>query len=232
MTITLLALRTGARQRADQENSLLVSDTELNAYINSVVAELHDLMISAYDSDYNIQNVTLTTTNGTNTYALPDGTLYSNAPAFYKLRGIDMQNGSRWITMKPFNFNERNRNADLSLGLVGGPNLRYKLVGSNVMFTPTPNGTYTIRLWYHPLATQLALDADVLNDLNQYSEFVMVGAAIKMLQKEESDVSVLLAQKEQLEKRIREMAQNRDVGASEAVSDIYAENEDLNYFVE
>lgn len=232
MSITLSQLRTGSRQRADMENSDFISDTELNGYINSEIAELHDLLIGAYDSDYNVRSVTFSTAANDGEYDLPNGTLYSSAPAFYKLRGVDIQNGNKWITLKPFNFNERNRSSDLSLGLVGGPNVRYRLLGSSLMFAPAPDGIYTVKLWYIPVATKLTADADTLDDLNQYSEYVMVGAAIKMLLKEESDVTVLMAQKMALAQRIKEMAQNRDAGQPEAVSDIYAENEDFHYFSE
>ena len=46
------------------------------------------------------------------------------------------------------------------------------------------------------------------------------------MQKEESDVGVLFAQKQALEKRIREKAANRDAGTADTVSDIYAENDE------
>jgi hypothetical protein len=75
----------------------------------------------------------------------------------------------------------------------------------------------------------LSADSDVLNDVNQYVEYVIVDAAIKMMQKEESDVSVLMLQKQALTKRIQEAAQNRDAGEPESVSDIYADNNEWWY---
>jgi hypothetical protein len=222
MTITLAQLRTGARQRADMENSEFITDSELTNYVNSEIAELKDLLISAYDSDYDLQSVTFSTANGTSTYALPNGTNYSAAPAFYKLRGVDAQIGSEWKTLSPFNFNERNKNAESAWDEFCDP--RYRLAGSNLMFSPAPTGVYSVKLWYIPVATKLSADGDTLDDLNQYSEYVMVGAAIKMLIKEESDPTVLMAQKAALAQRIVTMAQNRDAGGSEAVSDVYAEN--------
>jgi hypothetical protein len=82
-----------------------------------------------------------------------------------------------------------------------------------------------MKLWYVPVATQLVLGTDELADLNQYSEFVVVDAAIKMMSKEESDVAVLAAQRANLVKRITDAAQNRDIGASESVTDVYAEDD-------
>jgi hypothetical protein len=45
-----------------------------------------------------------------------------------------------------------------------------------------------------------------------------------MLQKQDDDVTVLMAQKADLKRRIEIMAQNRDAGTSDSVSDVYAEN--------
>ena len=219
MTITLLELRTQARERADQENSEFISDSELNNYINSSIAELTDLLISCYENDYNIETYTFNTVGQTPGYDLPAD--------FYKLRGVDCQiNGPDWFSLRPFNFNERNRNQDFSWGLMNGPNIRYRLLGNQIYFSPAPDGVYPIRIWYTPLATKLTADGDTLNDLNQYAEYVITDAAIKMLQKEESDVSVLMAQKAALTKRIQDMASNRDAGQPESISDIYAENDD------
>ena len=78
--------------------------------------------------------------------------------------------------------------------------------------------------------TKLTLDADTLSDLNQYAEYVIVDAAIKMAAKEETDVSVLAAQKAELRRRIEVMGQNRNADKSESVSDIYSENLDYLWY--
>lgn len=223
MSTTLLELRTQSRQRADMENSQFVSDSELNSYINKSIAELHDLLISCYDSDYYMVEYPFQTTVNVTNYALPAD--------FYKLRGVDLKlQGQDYYSVRPFNFNERNRNLDLQWGLIGGPSIRYRMIGSNMVFSPKPDGAYDCRLWYTPTATVLVTDSSELADLNQYSEYVIVDAAIKMMQKEESDVSVLMAQKQALASRIVSMAQNRDAGQPESISDIYAENNDFYFF--
>ena len=217
MSITLSELRSQARDRADMQNSAFVSDAELTKYLNSSIAELHDLLIADGESDYYILSTTFSTVAGTETYALP--------AAFYKLKGVDVQSGSEWLSVRPFNFNERNSGQSAAYNL-SGIDFRYRLAGSNIMLTPAPSGVNTVKLWYTPVATKLTADADTLDDINQYSEYVITDAAIKMLQKEESDVSILLAQKADLRKRIENMVANRDAGQPQAVSDIYAENID------
>lgn len=217
MSVTLAQLKERVRQRADMENSTFVEDDELVTYINSSIAELHDLLVAAYGSNYFLEDHSFSTVGGTPDYELPAD--------FYKLSGVDVLiAGSDWASIKPFNFNERNRSLDVTWGLIGGPNLRYRLMGNNLKLSPTPNGTYQIKVWYTPKATELVADADTLNDLNQFSEYVIVDVAIKCLQKEESDVSVLMAQKTELRRRIEIMAENRDSGDSDSVSDVHSVN--------
>ena len=59
---------------------------------------------------------------------------------------------------------------------------------------------------------------------------MIVDAAIKMLNKEESDVTVLQQHKAELKRRIEEVANNRDANNPQSVSDIYAENVDYYYW--
>lgn len=220
MAISLLDLKLRTRQRADRENSNFVEDGELTFMINQSIAELHDLMVMANSADYSVNSFNFSTSSNVGEYALPAD--------FYKLKGVDAKiNQDNWYSLRPFNFNERNRNDDVTWGLLNGPSARYRLVGGNIKFSPEPEGVYNIRIWYTPLATKLVLDTDELGDLNAFSEYVIVDAAIKYLQKEESDVSVLMGQKEALRRRIEIMANNRDEGQPESISDIYAENSDF-----
>lgn len=225
MAITLVELRTQSRQRADMENSNFVSDSELNNYINNSIAELHDILIQAYDSDYYIETSEFQTVSDQQDYDLPTD--------FYKLRGVDVKlNNDDFVTVRKFNFNERNRfDAFVIWDFLGAPAIRYRLLGSKIRFTPKPDKEVTVRLWYVPLATKLVNDTDSLDDFNAYSEYVIVDAAIKMMQKEESDVTVLLAEKAALKRRIEEAANNRDAARPSSISDIYNENDDLFFRV-
>lgn len=227
MSITLSELRTQSRQRADMENSEFVTDSELNSYINSSIAELHDILIQSYGADYRVKSVEFTTTSS-DSYEL-SSIITDND--FYKLNGVDAKlNGSIWTTLFPFNFNERNKHQTTGLySYLGVTSLRYRVVGSKIYLSPTPDNATAMRVWYTPVATKLTIDADTLDDLNQYAEYVIVDAAIKMMQKEESDVSVLLAQKAGLKRRIEEVANNRDVGNGDSISDVYAGNEEFLY---
>lgn len=226
MIITLAELRTQSRQRADMENSNFVSDSEYNANINASLAELHDILISAYGEDYYIEDFDFSAVANQSEYDLPDN--------FYKLRGVDVKlntaGQAEYYSVRRFNFNERNRFAQQGLWQINGlPFIRYRLVGSKLKFSPAPDQNTEVKIWYIPKSVVLVNDTDEFDDINGYAEYVIVDAAIKALNKEESDVSVLMAQKEALRQRIISMAQNRDAGEPESVSDIYAENDDYYY---
>jgi len=224
MAITLLELRDQSRQRADQEDSTFVTDSELNSYINNSIAELHDILIQAYDSEYYLSEYSFQTVADQSAYSLPTD--------FYKVVGVDLKlNGQNYFTIKKFNFNERNKFDDFGVwDVLGLSSVRYRIMGDNIRFSPDPDNVTDVRLWYIPVATKLVADGDELADLNAYSEYVIVDAAIKMMTKEESDPSVLLQQKAELKRRIEVAANNRDAANPESVRDIYAENVDFYYW--
>lgn len=216
--VTLLSLRDQSRQRADKQNSGFILDAELNQYINNSITELYDLLVGAYGNDYYLTTYQFTT-DGTNiTYNLPAD--------FYKMEGIDMYvNPSRFITLKPYQFNERGKYQDGSnwaaINALNGP--RYHLKNNSIEFNPSPPGVYSMSLYYVPASPTLSLDTDTFDGINGWEEYVIIDAAIKMLQKEESDVGVLEGQKASIMKRINLMAENRDFGHSFRVSDVQNE---------
>ena len=65
---------------------------------------------------------------------------------------------------------------------------------------------------------------NVMTDYSDWSEYLVVDAAIRMVQKEGSDVSVLMAQKDALLKRIGSACDNRDEGAARTSTDVYGGN--------
>lgn len=213
-TVTLSSLRSQVRQRADMVNSTFVSDAEVNQYINNSVAELYDILIQKFGNEYNITSSNITTVAGTDTYNLPSD--------FYKLVGVDLLvSGTDYVSLLPFMFIERNRwNGTTARTAFGVSGLRYHLIGSTVRFVPMPDAAQTIKLWYIPYISELGNDAATLDGVNGYEEYVIIDAAIKCLQKEESDVTVLALQKQAMLQRIESAAENRDAGMGDRVSDV------------
>jgi len=234
-------IRLAAQQRADRVNSNFVTTVEWNVMINQSLFELFDLLITQYGEEYFMAPPAQFVTNGTNQfYPLPDGfTTFTNAftqgsfiaPSFYKLLGVDLglnaqsaslNNG--WVTINKFNFAaDRNKffYPNTASTLYGVFNLSYRLMGNQIEFIPAPSANQPIRLWYIPRMTMLLQDTDITSQsISGWIEYVITDAAIKALQKEESDVSVLAAQKAFLIQRINSTSMNRDAGRPDTIADV------------
>lgn len=213
-TITASDLKLRTRQRADMENSEFVSDSELLFYINNSYAELYDILVSKFE-DYYVKNppYEFSITGSNYTATLPTD--------FYKLRGLDRSasGGSDWYTIHPFQFEQRNDNRSRFIYRALYPDARYRIYGNQLIIVPNDMASGNYRLWYVPKYTPLVLDSDTVDGVNGWEEYIVIDAAIKCLQKEESDVSTLMAQKQMLMQRIQNMATNRDAGAPERVTD-------------
>lgn len=215
--VTLGDIKLKARQRADQVNSKFVQDDELTNYINNSYAELYDIII-ATDANYYLNIVLFTIPSGEYTYPLPVD--------FYKLKGVDFSTGSgvpgtNWLTVNQFIFSERNNATGVSPVLTGTTNaLAYILQSNQLYFMPENQAGGTYRMWYIPRCVTLVLDTDVFDSINGFDEYVIVDAAIKMMQKEESDVTVLMAQKQALLSRIQSMSADRDYSSPKKVSNV------------
>ena len=223
---TLATLRDRVRQRSDMEQKEgFISDSELNQYISDSYAELYDLLVSRFEDYYVADPLEFSISSGS-TYALPSD--------FYKILGLDRAlSGTEYYTVRPFVFEDRNRRriADRLRGVY--PQVRYRIVGDNIRISPEDQATGDYRLWYVPSHTALSSDSDTVDSIvtrNGWEEYIIVDASIKCLQKEESDVSVLFAQKQDLIKRIEEMAQNRDAGETDRITDVTMSGYDDPYF--
>lgn len=224
-TATLLQLRTVAQQEADMENDPHVSTNEWNSYINFSRFELYDMLIKYGGEDYYIASATIPVVSGTDLYPLPNGTLYNNAPAFYKGELVECLTGpgvapNQPITMRRFNLREKNYyNIPQALMAVPYTLPRYRLFGPNLLLAPMPASTLTVRMWYAPRLSPMVVDADTTDDLSGWLEYVVVDAAIKAMGKQERDPSLLLKRKADLKARIEAMAANRDQGEANTVSE-------------
>lgn len=217
---TLGAVRLAAQQRADLINNEFITTQEWNDYINHSYYELYDILVQVYGDEYFVAVPYTFTTDG----RVPG--LYSLPINMYKLMGVDLSlnssDNSAWISLKKFTFLSRNRYiyANTNANALGFPQPGYRLIGNQIDFIPPSQSNQQMRLWYIPRAVLLQSDSDVLDGISGWDEYVIVDAAIKAMQKEESDVSVLMAQKQALLKRIESASSNRDVGQPEGVTDI------------
>lgn len=220
---SLGSIRLQAQQRADRVNSNFVTLAEWNSYINQSYYELYDLLITVYEDYYIAPRLTFST-DGSQLYDLPNGSNYSGAKALYKLYGVDLgldASNNAWVTLKKFDFISRNRYVfpQITSTFMGVFNLQYRMLGSKIMFIPTPSGGQVVGLWYYPRLTTLLADNDIMDGVSGWEEYIIVDAAIKALRKEESDTSELQLEKQMLTARINGSAQGRDAGQGDVISD-------------
>lgn len=199
-TLTLADLILQTRQRADMVQSQFVTDAELTGYINESYAELYDLLVEKYGNDYFVNSYQFTT-DGSSQFALPAD--------LYKLLGVDVQCGMKWESLHAFNFSDRN----------SPHSMRYRILGSSLMLSPQAPAGRTLQVWYVPRPVALVAATDTIDQISGWGEYVVTDAAIKCLAKEESDCSVLMAQKQALILRIQSAAENRDAGQPATVTD-------------
>lgn len=223
-TLTLANLITAVRRRADMVGSTFVSDAEVVDYINVAMAELHDILVTKFE-DYYVKDTSESPKSGD--YTLPadnPGTLPTD---FYKALGVDFTTGGVTYRLKPYSFQERTTYNSPGLTAASITNTMYHIQGNKIKFIPDPSVSGTVKLHYVPEVTRF--DAGSTSDtivskapqvVSGYEEYVVIDAAIKCLQKEESDVQVLLVQKQQQLQRIEQAAGKRDAGESYAITDV------------
>ena len=275
--VSLSELRQLTRQRADNENSQFVTDTELTRYLNNSWGELYNLIIENFNEDYFTTSHSFSLTSGTDSYSLPSD--------FYKSRGVDLVvTNTESVPLRRYNWAERTRNSVT----VRARDYRYRIQKGSIIFTPLPSTNDSIKIFYIPdprklesvtpsgvtrgttttytvsshsfvaddvvnvsgfladdynsqQTVQSVTNTTIVTDLNSsalsdptligtvesvfdfysgWDEYVIIDSAIKILIKEEADVTALLLQKNQMRERIITESQNRDAGEPQTVTDV------------
>lgn len=212
MASTLLQLRTRARQRADMVNSTFVTDAELTGYINLGFSELYDIVVSAFE-DYFTTSTTFTVSSG-NTYTLP--------ATFYKLRGLDFSVNGAYQACREFSFNERNDTGLDAAWRTSSPRA-YRVFADTLMLQPSLAATGDYKLWYVPSPTFLVGDTTTVPEsLSKFGwdEYIVLYAAERMLDKEETATTTIQAERAQIANRVTQMAANRQVSQSSTIQDV------------
>jgi len=226
-TFTESSLIARARRRADMVNSNFVTDEEIRDYLNSSMSELHDFMVKSYE-DYFVSTHTYTIPLASGGEDLPTEVVatYPNG-AFYKALGVDYNSGGITSTLRAYSFSDRNlyNTPYAVIDQLAEP--MYKIEGNKIKLIPENSQSGTITLYYVPVATKFK-DSDsngpavtsVTNVIPGYEEYVVVATAIRMLMKEESDVSALERERQQLASRIIRAISPRDASGSFAIRDV------------
>ncbi len=237
--MSLYELDLRCQQTADRVGSDFVTKGERSSMIRLSMYELYDLLISAYDENYNLQTVTIQTNGTLSNYPLPNGTNYlggtfggvsgSPAQAFYKLSGVDLNVNtsnvtSSRVTLLKYDFIKRNQYVypNSTSTIYGIYNMRYRLMGNDLRLIPTPSGNQTLTAYYVPRLPALLSDTDLTTiGTSGWLRYVICRTAKYMLDKEQegAETDKLDAELLFLKQRIEQMASNRDIGVADTISE-------------
>jgi hypothetical protein len=172
-TTTLAEFLTEVRERGGYRRSMALTDAILTKMINKGIAAVHELIVK-HNPDFLIKQASpdLVTSPGSAPVALPGD--------FYKLRGRPLLvTGGRILKIHPFDIDEEGDFEDLAIFGYDGVSYRYMLQAGFLRLVPTPTIVDTIRLWYLPHATKLALPGDVYDGVNGHEELVIEHALLR-----------------------------------------------------
>ena len=151
---------------------------------------------------------------GTNSYQLPDD--------FYRLVSIDLKVSGRYHPGQPGEVRELAYMAD---DPPEARNFRYFIrfnmaSGLRSLFIYPEIDESQLAIVYVPEAPLLVADTDTFNAPNQWHEYVIVSAAIKMNSKKEKDTTALEFQRRNLEKRIMEHIRDIDTAMPRQIREV------------
>lgn len=201
--VSLLSLRTQVRKRADIENETVRhTNAELNGYINLAWNELYETVAST-NEDYYSSQVTLTTTAGVDTIALP--------AAFLWIRHVTITTPDNIrYEMARLNLSEVDafyNYGQIYAGTPGG----YVLLGDNIQIVPTPQSAYSVIVKYVARPTDMAADVDTIDGKAGWEEFIIWKAVATVLAIDKRDTSMATSNWTFQKQRILEAAQRRNL---------------------
>lgn len=225
-TFTVSELITRVRERSNTERSNFVTDDEIIRYIDQGYTKLYDLIVSKFENYY-ISDHSFTTTGSTQFFDLPAD--------FYKMVGLDQfQNfsgsGENALTVRPFNFNERNRYNNILFAVTAAAFYRYLIQGTKIKILPQPDAGITFKMWYVPAPVKITTTAQTIDGIAGWEEVVILTAAIQVMNKQELDSSALKLEQREAIDRVMTMATERDAALPERVTDLSVVNEQLALF--
>lgn len=222
-SVALSTMMTRVRELADMQTSneaqAFVTDVELKRAINRNLKQLYQKLIVARGDDYYATRTTFALVANQAEYAL---SLF--VADFMSLLGVDITDGTRVVPVPKFVLKEwadlkylENLNTN-DLGM-----FRYRLNKIGLEIRPMPRtSNYSLNLHYIPAFTELVNAGDTFDGVNGWEDWACYGAAIDLLNKEESfeQASALQSVRQTIDSQIDALAGARDAGRPEFVGDV------------
>jgi hypothetical protein len=194
-TVTLLQLRTRARQLANMESATnLWPDADVTERVNTHLTELYDTFRVASPPDYYSTSVAIAVVAGTTAYAF--------ASDFIDVQSVYVRSSSA--------------------GTINPGDVKYEvrpIRESERGFLQTPTQAYNVVVEYTPTLTLLASDGATFDGVNGWDELVVALVARDMLTKARESTEALEIKINEMRMRIRTMG-TRDRGAPQYIRDV------------
>lgn len=205
---TVTELLAKLRNRGGYENSSRLTDAKLIDFLESALAELHDLLISKYGEDYFTTRHTEPLVVGTDSYEAPADVL--------KLLRIDLNVGGKWCRLRRLQI------AELDVDGIEG----YRLEGDDLYLQYT-SGATSFRLIYVRSAPKLTTDAvpatgyvNEIDGYNGWEELLVLQALLAAKDSQDEPIGRLETRIGRLLARLEWAADGRNAGEPLTIQDI------------
>lgn len=210
-TRTLSDLIADVRQRTNMENSTFVTDEEITEYLNVEFAELWSRLTQGGGQPFYRASTNIDVVVGTSLYPLPAD--------FFTLQGVEATIDGITGPLVPFMPHERGAmvNTQSPWGLYSP--VRYRIQAGNIEFLPATRA-FPVVLYYTPNCPRLEQPTDTFDGFNGYEVAAIYGACATVKDKEQTDASFYVGQRERIYKHIESLAGTRDMANPERVQDV------------
>lgn len=216
--VALSELKAAVRSLADQPVGGIITDEELVRFINQGAGKLYRQLCAKWQNDF-VTSAQLTAS--VDHVALPTD--------FHVLLRAECLVGGAWLTMHSFGWEDAGTPAPYSFVNTYNTAQSYQRRGTDLYLRPSPAPYPTVRIFYIPntwaktaggvAKAKLEDPTDTIEGVIGFEELIVIEAAIKCLQKEESSVTDLVRERERLYQLVESEADNRDVGAPRVAQD-------------
>lgn len=193
-SVSLTTIRETVRTRGDYPRSAKFTDAYVNGEIQAAWSELYEL-VADLNEGYWDTSATVSTVSSQPYAALPADC--------WRVAGIDRLDGSDYVALDQVGIADRNR-----FGSTTSSPTAYRLSARGADLYPTPNGVYTLRVSYTPIVTPLS-DATTIQLFNDWQEYVVYGALLRMHIREERSINETSAALGHCKERITRGASRR-----------------------
>jgi hypothetical protein len=201
------------RTRGDYDNiagssydDAYMSTAFLLDVVSSAWAQTYDI-IASVDIDRYLTTYDFQTEASQPTYDIPND--------LYRLRGVDVQDGSKWYRIEPYEFAER----EAFQNDVTGIPIAYRLERGSIRLAPNPSSARTIRLWYIQPADRFTEAGTIIDGIDGFEELIIqIGLRMCQIRAEESTTATDIEIAKQMD-RVKQMSKDRDRGSPKRIID-------------